>query len=209
MFIILVAHSIRSFMGLRTKLLMFIILVVHLIKSFMGLRTKLLMFIILVVHFIRSFMGLRTKLLMFIILVVHFIRSFMGLRTKLLMFIILVAHLIRSFMGLRTKLLMFIILVVHFIRSFMVINVYYSRCLLHQILHGFKNQVGEENWKRFSSQFPAALRERLATNYGVWGRAEVGRVGIFILSTILCCCFVRLKRSKTDIHLKDSKLFWN
>ncbi|KAM7425948.1 Transportin-1 [Porites harrisoni] len=36
-----------------------------------------------------------------------------------------------------------------------------------KILHGFKNQVGEENWKRFSSQFPAALRERLSTNYGV------------------------------------------
>ena len=37
-----------------------------------------------------------------------------------------------------------------------------------QILHGFKNQVGDENWKRFSDQFPAPLRERLVTNYGVW-----------------------------------------
>ncbi|KXJ19211.1 Transportin-1 [Exaiptasia diaphana] len=36
-----------------------------------------------------------------------------------------------------------------------------------KILHGFKNQVGEENWKRFSDQFPAALRERLTVNYGV------------------------------------------
>lgn len=37
----------------------------------------------------------------------------------------------------------------------------------HEILHGFKNQVGEENWQRFSEQFPPALKERLATNYGV------------------------------------------
>ena len=37
-----------------------------------------------------------------------------------------------------------------------------------QILHGFKNQVGEENWKRFSEQFPYPLRERLAAQYGVW-----------------------------------------
>ncbi|KAK3755301.1 hypothetical protein QZH41_014609 [Actinostola sp. cb2023] len=36
-----------------------------------------------------------------------------------------------------------------------------------KILHGFKNQVGEENWKRFSDQFPSALRERLMANYGV------------------------------------------
>ncbi|XP_049274827.1 transportin-1 isoform X3 [Rhipicephalus sanguineus] len=37
----------------------------------------------------------------------------------------------------------------------------------HEILHGFKNQVGDENWQRFSEQFPPALKERLATNYGV------------------------------------------
>uniref|UniRef100_A0A131XH30 Putative nuclear transport receptor karyopherin-beta2/transportin importin beta superfamily n=1 Tax=Hyalomma excavatum TaxID=257692 RepID=A0A131XH30_9ACAR len=37
----------------------------------------------------------------------------------------------------------------------------------HEILHGFKNQVGEENWQRFSEQFPPALKERLAANYGV------------------------------------------
>ena len=36
-----------------------------------------------------------------------------------------------------------------------------------QILHGFKNQVGEENWKRFSDQFPPPLRERLSAHYGV------------------------------------------
>lgn len=36
-----------------------------------------------------------------------------------------------------------------------------------QILHGFKNQVGEENWRRFSDQFPMPLKERLATFYGV------------------------------------------
>jgi hypothetical protein len=38
---------------------------------------------------------------------------------------------------------------------------------LFQILHGFKNQVGEENWKRFSDQFPPQLKERLAAMYGV------------------------------------------
>ena len=37
-----------------------------------------------------------------------------------------------------------------------------------QILHGFKNQVGEENWKRFSDQFPPPLKERLSVHYGVW-----------------------------------------
>uniref|UniRef100_A0A452FTV8 Transportin-1 n=1 Tax=Capra hircus TaxID=9925 RepID=A0A452FTV8_CAPHI len=36
-----------------------------------------------------------------------------------------------------------------------------------QILHGFKNQVGDENWRRFSDQFPLPLKERLAAFYGV------------------------------------------
>lgn len=36
-----------------------------------------------------------------------------------------------------------------------------------QILHGFKNQVGDENWRRFSDQFPPPLKERLAAFYGV------------------------------------------
>ncbi|KAK2150308.1 hypothetical protein LSH36_413g02041 [Paralvinella palmiformis] len=39
--------------------------------------------------------------------------------------------------------------------------------MFYKILHGFKNQVGEENWKRFSEQFPYPLRERLAAQYGV------------------------------------------
>jgi len=39
--------------------------------------------------------------------------------------------------------------------------------MFHEILHGFKNQVGEENWRRFSDQFPIILKERLAVNYGV------------------------------------------
>ena len=37
-----------------------------------------------------------------------------------------------------------------------------------QILHGFKDQVGEDNWTKFSDQFPPPLRERLAHHYGVW-----------------------------------------
>jgi len=36
-----------------------------------------------------------------------------------------------------------------------------------KILHSFKTQVGEENWKRFADQFPAQLHERLFTMYGV------------------------------------------
>merc|ERR1719376_1008721 len=31
-----------------------------------------------------------------------------------------------------------------------------------KILHGFKTQVGEENWSKFSDQFPQPLRERLS-----------------------------------------------
>uniref|UniRef100_A0A8C4H3T7 Transportin-1 n=1 Tax=Dicentrarchus labrax TaxID=13489 RepID=A0A8C4H3T7_DICLA len=41
------------------------------------------------------------------------------------------------------------------------------RDMFCKILHGFKNQVGEENWSRFSDQFPMPLKERLATFYGV------------------------------------------
>ncbi|KAI1229659.1 hypothetical protein IHE44_0010991 [Lamprotornis superbus] len=36
-----------------------------------------------------------------------------------------------------------------------------------QILHGFKAQVGEENWQQFSEQFPPLLKDRLAAFYGV------------------------------------------
>lgn len=36
-----------------------------------------------------------------------------------------------------------------------------------QILHGFKNQVGDGDWQRFAEQFPPLLKERLAVNYGV------------------------------------------
>lgn len=36
-----------------------------------------------------------------------------------------------------------------------------------KILHTFKNQVGEENWRRFTDQFPPQLTERLTTLYGL------------------------------------------
>ncbi|KAH9493152.1 Transportin-1 [Bulinus truncatus] len=39
--------------------------------------------------------------------------------------------------------------------------------MFYKILHGFKGQVGEENWSKFSDQFPQPLRERLSANYGV------------------------------------------
>jgi len=38
---------------------------------------------------------------------------------------------------------------------------------LPQILHGFKNEVGEQNWRVFADQFPPALKEKLATSYQV------------------------------------------
>ena len=37
-----------------------------------------------------------------------------------------------------------------------------------EILHGFKSQMGEEGWKRFTDQFPPPLRERMTQQYGVW-----------------------------------------
>jgi transportin-1 len=36
-----------------------------------------------------------------------------------------------------------------------------------QILQSFKDRVGDENWKRFSEQFPVPLRERLQVVYGL------------------------------------------
>ncbi|KAH1022998.1 hypothetical protein HUJ04_012291 [Dendroctonus ponderosae] len=36
-----------------------------------------------------------------------------------------------------------------------------------KILHTFKTQVGEENWRRFSDQFPQQLKERLTNLYGL------------------------------------------
>jgi len=39
--------------------------------------------------------------------------------------------------------------------------------MFHEILHGFKNQVGDENWTQFSTQFPPQLKERLAVTYSV------------------------------------------
>jgi transportin-1 len=39
--------------------------------------------------------------------------------------------------------------------------------MFYKILHGFRNQVGEDNWKHFTDQFPLPLRERLALHYGV------------------------------------------
>ena len=39
--------------------------------------------------------------------------------------------------------------------------------IIFQILFGFKNQVGDENWERFSDQFPPPLKERLKLHYGL------------------------------------------
>ena len=40
--------------------------------------------------------------------------------------------------------------------------------MFYKILHGFKTQVGDQAWGQFSDQFPLPLKERLATQYGVW-----------------------------------------
>ncbi|ELU00071.1 hypothetical protein CAPTEDRAFT_126125 [Capitella teleta] len=39
--------------------------------------------------------------------------------------------------------------------------------MFYKILHSFKDRVGDENWKRFSEQFPVPLRERLQVVYGL------------------------------------------
>jgi transportin-1 len=39
--------------------------------------------------------------------------------------------------------------------------------MFYKILHGFKNEVGEERWQQFYGQFPVPLRDRLATQYGI------------------------------------------
>lgn len=36
-----------------------------------------------------------------------------------------------------------------------------------QILHGVKNQVGDESWRVFSDQFPQILKDRLFSQYGI------------------------------------------
>lgn len=39
--------------------------------------------------------------------------------------------------------------------------------LLYEILHGFKNQVGEQSWQQFTQSFPAEMKGKLAAQYGV------------------------------------------
>ncbi len=39
-------------------------------------------------------------------------------------------------------------------------------CILAvQLLHGFKGEVGEANWREFADQFPPALKEKLSSTY--------------------------------------------
>eukprot|EP01135_Chromosphaera_perkinsii_P010674 Nk52_evm74s2192 gene=Nk52_evmTU74s2192 len=38
---------------------------------------------------------------------------------------------------------------------------------IHSILHGFKNSIDEEGWKKYYETFPAPLREKLTTCYGL------------------------------------------
>lgn len=39
--------------------------------------------------------------------------------------------------------------------------------LLYEILHGFKNQVGEQSWQQFTQSFPIEMKEKLSSHYGV------------------------------------------
>lgn len=39
--------------------------------------------------------------------------------------------------------------------------------LFYEILHGFKNQVGEQSWQQFTQTFPIEMKEKLASQYGV------------------------------------------
>lgn len=39
--------------------------------------------------------------------------------------------------------------------------------MIQEILHGFKQKVGEENWRRFVDQFPPNLSERMVNMYDI------------------------------------------
>lgn len=39
--------------------------------------------------------------------------------------------------------------------------------LFYEILHGFKNQVGEQSWQQFTQSFRVEVKEKLAAQYGV------------------------------------------
>lgn len=39
--------------------------------------------------------------------------------------------------------------------------------LFYEILHSFKNQVGEQAWEQFTQQFHQQMKEKLASNYGI------------------------------------------
>jgi len=41
------------------------------------------------------------------------------------------------------------------------------KLMFARILHGFRDQVGEQNWNSFTSQFPPPLKNRLQTQYDV------------------------------------------
>jgi len=41
------------------------------------------------------------------------------------------------------------------------------RQLFYEILHGFKNQVGEQSWQQFTQSFPIEMKEKLTSQYGV------------------------------------------
>ncbi|KAJ3615086.1 hypothetical protein NHX12_018654 [Muraenolepis orangiensis] len=45
--------------------------------------------------------------------------------------------------------------------------IFFCDAVASWILHGFKEQVGDDNWQQFSEQFPPLLKERLAACYGV------------------------------------------
>lgn len=39
--------------------------------------------------------------------------------------------------------------------------------LFYEILHGFKNQVGEQSWQQFTQAFPVEMKQKLSSQYGI------------------------------------------
>lgn len=97
--------------------------------------------------------------------------------------------------------------------------------MIQKILHGFKTQVGEENWKRFVDQFPPNLSERMSTMYDIWivfhsietdgtvdrnGIYEHGKSTVNMCNTHYVCIFIvwkeRKERKIIDLTWKERKI---
>ncbi|KAK1877403.1 Transportin-2 [Dissostichus eleginoides] len=64
------------------------------------------------------------------------------------------------------------------------------RDMFYKILHGFKDQVGEENWQQFSEQFPPLLKERKCRKCAQ-----------------IVCTFTKKLHKPFGVHIHGSSLF--